>query len=283
MILLLSGTSEGRWLGQRLRDAGLPFVASVTTPEARVLFTAVEPPPEVYVTRFHDEALAAFLDEHHIAAILDATHPFASRISEQAMQAAARAHIPYVRYERPDSVLSADRGQMHVVPDVAAAAQVCLEHGRRIFLTSGTKTLAAFRDVLARKWVMARILPTVASLTQALEAGLPPAQILAMRGPFSQTLERVLLQDYRIDLLVTKESGTAGGLDTKLAAAVECGIPAVVISRPELTYPNRYHDLEQTVQAVINLMGTHHGSRAPHTTSAASSATRSMPSAAPIR
>jgi precorrin-6A/cobalt-precorrin-6A reductase len=199
------------------------------------------------------------------------------------MQAAARAHIPYVRYERPDSALPADHGQMHIVPDVAAAAQFCLEHGRRIFLTSGTKTLPAFREVMARKWVMARILPTVASLTQALEAGLTPAQILAMRGPFSQALERVLLQDYDIDLLVTKASGAAGGLDTKLAAAVECGIPAVVISRPELPYPTRYHDLEQAVQAVINLMGTQPGTSAPNTTSEASASIRSTPSAAPIR
>ena len=283
MILLLSGTSEGRWLGQRLRATGLPFVASVTTPEARVLFAAVEPPPEVYVTRFHDEALATFLGERHIAAILDATHPFAYRISEQAMQAAARAHIPYVRYERPESALPVDGGQMHVVPDVAAAAEVCLDHGTRIFLTSGTKTLPAFRHVMARKWVMARILPTVASLTQALEAGLAPAQILAMRGPFSQALERVLLQDYRIDLVVTKASGAAGGLDTKLAAAVECGVPAVVISRPALPYPNQYHDLEQVVQAVINLMGAHHGTGAPNTASAASSSRRRAQSAAPIR
>jgi precorrin-6A/cobalt-precorrin-6A reductase len=261
MILLLSGTGEGRLLGKRLRAAGLPFVASVTTPEARDLFTAVEPPPEVVVTRFHDDALAMFLGERHIRAILDATHPFAHRISQNAIQAAARANIPYVRYERPQTVLPTNDGKMHIVPTMAAAARVCLEQGKRIFLTTGTKTLPAFREVIARTWVLARILPTAASLSQALDAGLTPAQILAMRGPFSQALERVLLQDYRIDLLVTKESGPAGGLDTKLAAAGECGIPAVVISRPDLQYPNRYHDLEQAIQAIIELMGRGHVDR----------------------
>lgn len=280
MILLLSGTSEGRVLGKRLRAAGLPFIASVTTPEAKVLFADLEPPTEVYVTRFHDDALSAFLDQRHIGAILDATHPFAHRISETAIQAAARANIPYVRYERPESAVPVEHGQVHVVSDVAAAAQVCLERGTRIFLTSGTKTLPAFREVMARKWVMARILPTVASLTQALDAGLTPAQILAMRGPFSQALERVLLRDYGIDLLVTKDSGSAGGLDTKLAAAVECGIPAVVISRPTLCYPNRYHDLERAVQAVINLMGIRHASSTPNTTSDLSASVLSTRSSA---
>jgi precorrin-6A/cobalt-precorrin-6A reductase len=277
MILLLSGTSEGRLLGRRLRAAGLPFVASVTTPEAKALFAGIEPPPEILVTRFDDDSLAAFLHERRIAAILDATHPFAYRISENAMRAAARARIPYVRYERPTSALPTG-GRLHVVPDVAAAAQVCLAHGTRIFLTTGTKTLPSFGEVIARKWVLVRILPTVASLTQALAAGLAPAQILAMRGPFSQALERVLLQDYGIDLLVTKDSGAAGGVDAKLAAAADCGIPAVIISRPPLPYANRYDDLEQAVQAIMTLIGRPPETAAQSTASAASTAApRSQP------
>ena len=255
MILLLSGTSEGRVLGARLREAGLPFVASVTTPEARALFAKIDPPPEVLVTRFSDDSLAAFLRERRVSAILDATHPFARRISENAQQAAAQANIAYVRYERPTSTLSAGIGEVTVVPDLEAAARVCLERGTRIFLTTGTKTLLTFREVMARKLVMARILPTVASLTQALDAGLAPGQILALRGPFSQALECALLREYRIDLLVTKESGAAGGLDTKLAAAAELHVPAVVVSRPEFPYPNLCHDLGQAVQTVMALMG----------------------------
>src|ERR671923_1579881 len=100
MILLLSGTSEGRLLSARLHAEGLPFVASVTTPEARQLFAAVDPAPEVLVTRFSGDTLVTFLREHRVSAILDATHPFAQHISEKAIQVAAREHIPYVRYER---------------------------------------------------------------------------------------------------------------------------------------------------------------------------------------
>jgi precorrin-6A/cobalt-precorrin-6A reductase len=255
MILLLSGTSEGRALGARLRAVGTPFVASVTTPEARALFSGIDPMPEVLVTRFSQEALEALLQERHVGAILDATHPFAQRISENAMQVAAAMHIPYVRYERPTDDRPAASAGIIPVPDIDAAVRVCLAQGTRVLLTTGSKTLPAFREVLARKLVMARILPTVASLTQALQAGLAPAQILAMRGPFSQALEEALLREYAIDLLVTKDSGAAGGLDTKLAAAAEAHVPAVVISRPVLHYANVCHDLEHAVQTVIALMG----------------------------
>jgi precorrin-6x reductase len=261
MILLLSGTSEGRMLGRRLRAEGLPFVASVTTPEARQLFAGLDPAPEVLVTRFGGEALAAFLRERAVGAILDATHPFAQRISEKAIETAAAERIPYVRYERPSRGFSREAPDILVVPTIEAAASVCLECGTRIFLTTGTKTLRIFRDVMTRKFVMARILPTVASLGQALEAGLLPAQIMALRGPFSEALERVLLQEYRIDLLVTKDSGAAGGLDTKLQAAAALHIPVVVVNRPTLQYPNLCSDLEQAVQTVIALMreGVKHG------------------------
>lgn len=248
MILLLSGTGEGRALGARLRAAGLPFVASVTTPEARALFAGIEPPVEVLVTRFSDSSLETFLRERQIRGILDATHPFARRISETVIRVATRLNIAYVRYERPASDLSPAFGEVQVVPDLDAAAQVCLERGTRIFLTTGAKTLPAFHAVIARKPVLARILPTVASLTQALDAGLTPAQILALRGPFSQALECTLLREYRLDLLVTKDSGAAGGSDTKLAAAAALRVPVVVVSRPLLRYPTLCHDLDEAVQ-----------------------------------
>lgn len=255
MILLLSGTSEGRILGARLRAEGLPFVASVTTPEARRLFAEIDPAPEVLVTRFSGDTFATFLRERRVSAVLDATHPFAQRISESAIQAAAQARIPYVRYERPARGFSGDARDVLTVSTVEAAAGACSERGQRILLTTGAKTLRVFHEVIVRKLVMARVLPTVASLTQALDAGLPPAQVLALRGPFSEQLERALLQEYRIDLLVTKDSGAAGGLDTKLKAAAALRVPAVVVSRPPLQYPNLCHDLEQAVQTVITLMG----------------------------
>jgi precorrin-6A/cobalt-precorrin-6A reductase len=255
MILLLSGTSEGRILSTRLRAEGLPFVASVTTPEARQLFAALDPTPEVFVTRFSGDALATFMRQRQVSAILDATHPFAQRISEKAIEVAAQEHIPYVRYERPSRGSSGEMDEVVGVPTIEDAVKICLEQGQHIFVTTGTKTLHGFREVIARKQVIARVLPTVASLTQALDAGLPPAQILALRGPFSLELERVLLRDYHIDLLVTKDSGAAGGLDTKLAAAAGLSIPAVVVRRPQLIYPNLCHDLEQAVQTVIALMG----------------------------
>lgn len=255
MILLLSGTSEGRVLGAHLRGAGMPFVASVTTPEARTLFARVDPPPEVLVTRFSGSSLDTLLRERQVCAILDATHPFATRISEKAILAAAQANIAYVRYERPAGAFSAGFGDVLGVPDLEAAARVCLERGTRIFLTTGVKTLSAFQEVIARKLVMARILPTVASLTQALNGGLTPAQIVALRGPFSQALECALLREYQIDLLVTKESGAAGGVETKLAAAAELHVPVVVVTRPQLQYPHVCHDLEQAVRTVMALMG----------------------------
>src|SRR5215510_2656866 len=153
MILLLSGTSEGRILSARLRAAGLPFVVSVATPEARQLFTEIDPPPEILVARFSGEAMGTFLRERQVSAILDATHPFAQRISEKAIQVASQQHIPYVRYERPTTSseptpLVWEGGEILMAPDMESAARICLQRGSRVFLTTGTKTLPVFRQVM---------------------------------------------------------------------------------------------------------------------------------------
>ena len=83
--------------------------------------------------------------------------------------------------------------------------------------------------------------------------GLSPKQIVAMQGPFSQALNREMFRQYRADVIVTKNSGAIGGTDTKIAAAVELGLPVVVIDRPVLAYDRLVHCYEDVLSFVNNL------------------------------
>jgi precorrin-6A/cobalt-precorrin-6A reductase len=67
--------------------------------------------------------------------------------------------------------------------------------------------------------------------------GIKSPNILALQGPFSHELNKAIFNQYRIDVVVTKDSGKIGGVPEKIQAAMETGIDTVVIQREEIEYP----------------------------------------------
>ena len=167
------------------------------------------------------------------AAVVDATHPFAERISAAAAAACARVGRPYLRFERPAAAL----GEAVVrAADAAEAARRAVEHAAdgAILLTVGSKTVDVYARAARAAGVrlVARVLPTPESLTACAAAGLEPRDVVAMQGPTSAELDVALLHHLGATVLVTKESGAAGGLGEKLRAAELAGATAVVVERP---------------------------------------------------
>jgi precorrin-6A/cobalt-precorrin-6A reductase len=169
------------------------------------------------------EGLADYVRTGEIAAVVDATHPFAARISENAAAAAELTGTPLLRLERPSWADHPRAGTWSWVPDVAAA-RAAGERATRPFLTSGRQSLEAFlpwrdRSVLARVVDLPRfLLPSKWTL-------------LTSRGPYSYAGERTIMVDHAIDLLITKDSG-GSYTSAKLDAADDLGIEVVIIARP---------------------------------------------------
>jgi precorrin-3B C17-methyltransferase len=123
--------------------------------------------------------------------------------------------------------------------DMAAAAEFAIESGQRIFLATGIKDLDTFvrqEGAEQREWFL-RLTPDTGSLELALKAGIPRSHICAMQGPFSAEFNLSLWSAWKVDCVVTKESGEAGGFSSKAKAATELGIPLIVVRRPPVTYP----------------------------------------------
>ncbi len=184
------------------------------------------PPGEVRVGGFGGaEGMAAWLREHRVDALIDATHPFARTISFNAASAAATAHVPLLALRRPGWV-AGEGDDWHPVDSLEQAARVLPALGERVFLTTGRMGLAAFAGPdLAALWFLVR----------SVDAPEPPfparMEVLLERGPFTPDGERELLRTHRIDVVVTKDSGGAATAP-KLLAAREAGIPVVVVQRP---------------------------------------------------
>jgi precorrin-6A/cobalt-precorrin-6A reductase len=230
MIWLIGGTSESRAVAVALDAAGLPWLATVVSDRARQLYEGRS--GAVYVGALSPDAIAHLVQSHGICCIVDASHPFAVDISQQAIATG----LPYLRLERPSPAIAPST---LCLPTWDAVLQEDYLTGRRILLTVGVKTLARFVPWLHHGTFWARILPVEVSMHQAIQVGFPSDRLIPMALPVTIDQERDLWRSLSIDTVITKSAGQAGGLDVKQQVAQELGVRLIVIDRPAIAYPQQ--------------------------------------------
>jgi precorrin-6A/cobalt-precorrin-6A reductase len=245
VIWLIGGTSESAVIAEKLMAQGYDCLVSVTTEAAIALYPDSDL-ITVKVGALSPEAMVRLIQEYEIKIIIDASHPYATAISESAIALAKQWDLPYLRYERPN--LSAEPDDQTIILDSFDT----LVNGdylqqQRVLLTIGYKALPQLQPWHEYAQLFARILPTVTSLKAALAAGFTHKQLIALRPPVSYDLEKALCLQWEISLIVTKASGKAGGEDTKKAVAQALNIPLIIIDRPHLIYPEKTSTLENVV------------------------------------
>lgn len=248
-VLILGGTGEARELAALLHGDNVAVISSLAGRVARPRL----PAGDVRIGGFGGpEKLAEWLQAERIDRVVDATHPFAERISASAAQAARRAAVPLLRLERPgwserSSERSADGSSERVTDadapgprlaearserladrwiwaaDLADAAALITSLGSRVLLTTGRQGLPAFAASDAF------------FLIRCVDPPDPPLprdhELLLDRGPYTLAGELELIDRHRLDLVITKDSG--GRLtEAKLDAARERGLPVIVVRRP---------------------------------------------------
>nr|WSX49150.1 cobalt-precorrin-6A reductase [Streptomyces sp. NBC_00974] len=226
-VLILGGTTEARRLAEALAaEAGAPYGAPyrVTTSLAGRVASPVLPPGETRIGGFGGPAgLAAWITAHRVTHLVDATHPFAERMSFNAAEAAALSGVPLLALRRPGWT-PGPGDDWHAADSLAQAAALLPGLGSRAFLTTGRMGLHSFAH-LTETWFLVRSVDPP-------DAPAPPRlEVLLARGPFTLDDERDLLARHRVDLLVTKDSG-GSATAPKLTAAREAGIPVLVVRRP---------------------------------------------------
>ena len=217
MILVFGGTTEGRKAAEVLEEAGSPFFYSTKTGEQELSLHN----GERIDGAMDAEAMKAFVSEHDIRLIVDAAHPFASRLHQTIAAVASDKQIPVIRYERiypprdPDITWIDDYSQ--VPTDIHS-----------LLATTGVQSISKLKwlEALGIK-VFYRILNRESSLLFAYEQGATDNQLCYFEN--SNDIE------VDTDAILLKESGLSGGFCEKVAAARAKGMRIIALKRPKLT------------------------------------------------
>ncbi|MEM9012006.1 MAG: cobalt-precorrin-6A reductase [Pseudomonadota bacterium] len=226
-LLVLAGTAEARALCTALANHPawevIAALAGATDAPAAL-------PVETRTGGFGGAAgLAEWLRRERIAAIVDATHPYAARISANAVEAAARAGLPLLRLERPPWIRPAN-AIWHEVANLEAAA-AAVPSGARALLSTGARDLGPFAARADVWWLLRAISPPGGDFP------LPQGVAIPARLPLVSAEEEELMRAHRISHLVTRNAG-GDATRAKIDAAARLGLTTVILIRPALPPAN---------------------------------------------
>lgn len=250
MILLLGGTSESLEIADLLDRQSWPYILTVVSDYGQTL--AEKLGRQVQELAFSPASFIQFCHDQQIQLVIDATHPFAKNISQLAIEQAQHLQLPYIRFERINSYQSDEHFLFY--DDAAAACEYLRTTTGQIYLSTGSNTAAQYAKTLGVQRLHIRILPTIVALSKVQQAGFHANQIDALQGPFSEKLNIGLFQRAQSKFVLTKESGTRGGMQEKMAACSALKIICIIIKRPQINYPRQVStlsDLKKEVRQFI--------------------------------
>jgi precorrin-6A/cobalt-precorrin-6A reductase len=236
-VLILGGTAEARALAERLAWRGdLDVTASLAGRTAAPARQAVP----VRRGGFGGAAgLADYLKRERIAALIDATHPYAAVISASAVVAARRANVAFIGLRRaPWTAMAGDHWTE--VSDISAAVEALGQTPRRVFVTLGRNELAPLQNAPQHHYLIRSVDPVEPPLA------LPHAHYMTARGPFAAADERALMTEHRIDIVIAKNGGGTATYG-KIEAARTLGLAVIMLRRPAPPDGPAVHSIDEAL------------------------------------
>jgi precorrin-6A/cobalt-precorrin-6A reductase len=230
MILLLGGTSETPQIANLMAQHNVEVLISNLT--EGLINWDMSSGVRIRHGALDVDGICKLIIKECITTMVDAAHPYAEELHTTAIEACSRTNIPYLRYERP----SVNYSGYDVVfaNDHQRGAGLAFGIGRNALLTTGSRNLEHYVNAAMHPGskLYVRVLPCKESRRACRDFGIDETAIIAEHGPFTIEQNQELIKKYSIDVLVTKDSGLAGGVLEKLEAARLCGVKVVVVRKP---------------------------------------------------
>ena len=234
MILLFGGTTEGRELAELLISRGYEVKLSVASEIGfDIGRNSIKGELSIIKGRLDKNEMAELIKRDQVEILIDATHPFAIDVSSNIKAAADVTGLSCLRFQR-DKIEVFENDLISKVINFEGAAKRARKTKGKVFLAIGSKHIDQFLKVMDDpRNAVVRVLPDDKSLKRCFEAGVLEKNVIQARGPFSKDENIETLKRFRPSLIVTKNSGKAGGTKEKIEAACELGIPVVLIEPPK--------------------------------------------------
>ncbi|WP_051369284.1 precorrin-6A reductase [Psychromonas arctica] len=221
-VLVIGGTADGRKLATQLFELGFDVIYSI----AGIVRKATVPGPVISGGFTQFGGLATYISDHKITHLIDATHPFAETMSNTIAQVSNDLSIPAIRFHRKPWPKTDNDYWVEVSEWPELIAKVA-QH-QSLFMTAGQIS----QDVIEQLAKQAKHLLLRTAMPAKVEL---PANVTWLKaiGPFLLEDEKQLLQAYKIDAIISKNSG-GDATYAKIQAAAQAGIPVYQFKRPQL-------------------------------------------------
>ena len=247
-ILILGGTQEAYEAANYLHEQN----HKVITAMAGATRTPKKPKGKFITGGFGGPSgLSTYLETNDIDLLIDATHPFAAKMSSGAVISSEKSKVPLIRLLRKPFV-EREGANWWRVDSIGQAAEI-IPAGSAVFLTIGRKGLEPFFARSDLRFLIRSIEPVEFELPENFSA-------IEQRPPFSVGEELELMERESITHLVSKDSG-GEQTSAKLEAAFMLRVQVVMISRPPLPPAREVNSLDELKQALAQFPGSGRRSR----------------------
>ena len=236
-ILILGGTKDSTNIIEHVKRNYDSYILTTTTTEYGARLARQSGSDDVIARPLPKDELINIIKREDIDILVDATHPFASHITQTSTSIAKELEMPYIRFERPTTNLEeVDTSHIHYANSFDEAGKLIeseFSEGNVLHF-AGANTM---EDVLKHVSVdrfYPRILKVESSIEKCEKLGIDPSHIIAMKGAASLEENIELIEKYDASVMITKESGEVGGVIEKINAANQKDIAVVMIQRPKI-------------------------------------------------
>lgn len=248
MITLILGTSEGKKILSLLNEFTEDIAVSTATNYGGELLKDYR--YKILNTKPLDaEALKQFLIDNKSTILVDASHPYAQVVTENAMKVCKELKIEYIRYERP-SISESYKENIISVESYDELYKKLLDVKGTILNTTGSNNIGKFMDMNLDNRIIHRVLPSTKVMKKCYELGVKTEDIIAIKGPISYQLNLAFIDEYDAKAIILKDSGVEGGTEEKIKAGIDRNLNIFMIERTRTVHDNSFSEVEELIEYI---------------------------------